>query len=67
MNVRDGRWLLIAHNQGGEKRLYDTKADPGEHRNVAAKHPDQVRRLWGYIKRDAGNKRLPRFDSPGGG
>ena len=67
VNVRDGRWLLIAHNQGGEKRLYDTKADPGERRNVAAKHPDQVRRLWGYIKRDAGNKRLPRFDSPGGG
>ena len=55
VNVRDGRWLLIAHNQGGERRFYDTKADPGERRRNVAASPDQVRRLWGYIKRDAGN------------
>ena len=63
VNVRDGRWLLIADNQGRSKKLYDTKADPGERRNVAARHPDQVRRLWGYIKRDAGNRPLPKFKS----
>jgi arylsulfatase A-like enzyme len=67
VNVRDGRWLLIADNQGRKKRLYDTRADRGERRNVAARHPDQVRRLWGYIKRDAGNRPLPKFKSSGGG
>ena len=29
VNVRDGRWLLIADNQGKEKRLYDTAKRPG--------------------------------------
>jgi len=66
VNCRDGRWLLIADNQGGDKRLYDTRSDPGERRNVASQHPDVVRRLWGHIYRDAGGRRLPRFKEPGG-
>jgi arylsulfatase A-like enzyme len=67
VNVRDGRWLLIADNQGKKKQLYDTRRDPRERRDVARSHPDQVRRLWGYIKRDAGNRPLPKFKASGGG
>jgi arylsulfatase A-like enzyme len=67
VNARDGRWLLISDNQGKHKKLYDTRRDRGERRNVASRHPDQVRRLWGYIKRDAGNRPLPKFKLGGGG
>jgi arylsulfatase A-like enzyme len=55
----DGRWLLIADNRGRDKRLYDRAA--GERRNLAARHPRQVRRLWRLVLRDAGPKGLPRF------
>jgi arylsulfatase A-like enzyme len=67
VNARDDRWLLISDNQGRDKRLYDRRNDPGERRDVSARHPDQVRRLWGYVKKDAGNRRLPRFKVGGGG
>ena len=50
----DGRWLLIADNQGKERRLYDTEADPGEEKDVAGDNPDVVDRLWGYVLADAG-------------
>ena len=35
----DGRWLLIADNQGKERRLYDTEADPDEEKDVAGGQP----------------------------
>jgi arylsulfatase A-like enzyme len=54
----DGRWLLISDNQGADKRLY---ALGNERVNVAARHPKVVRRLWGYVLRDAGPKGLPKF------
>jgi arylsulfatase A-like enzyme len=54
----DGRWLLIADNQGREKRLY---ARSNERLNVARGHAGQVSRLWGYVRRDAGPNGLPRF------
>jgi arylsulfatase A-like enzyme len=54
----DGRWLLIADNRGRVKRLYSTS---NEHVNVAARYPRHVNRLWGYVRRDAGPKGLPRF------
>ena len=60
VNASDGRWLLISDNQGREKRLYVVGR---EHRNIAATHPAQVRRLWRMIERDAGPKGLPRFKS----
>ena len=50
----DGRWLLIADNQGKERRLFDTEADPGEEKDVAADNPDVVDRLWQYVLDDAG-------------
>jgi arylsulfatase A-like enzyme len=56
--ARDTRWLLISDNQGADKRLYSLGS---EGVNVAARNPAQVRRLWGYIRRDAGSKPLPRF------
>ncbi|MBA3304809.1 MAG: hypothetical protein H0U25_02635 [Thermoleophilaceae bacterium] len=61
MSATDGRWLLIADNQGRERQLYDTRRDRGERNDVAASHPAVVRRLWGYVIRDAGGRRLPRF------
>ena len=54
----DGRWLLISDNQGRDKRLYRTA---NERVNVARRNPRHVRRLWGYLKKDAGPKGLPRF------
>ncbi|MDQ3588529.1 MAG: sulfatase-like hydrolase/transferase [Actinomycetota bacterium] len=63
VSATDGRWLLIADNQGRDKRLYDTRRDPGERRDVAARHPAVVRRLWGHVIRDAGGRRLPAFSS----
>ena len=67
VSAGDDRWLLIAGNRREELRLYDRKADPGEARNVAKQHPQQVRRLWSLILRDAGPKGLPRFPKGGGG
>ncbi|HEY1277272.1 MAG TPA: sulfatase [Thermoleophilaceae bacterium] len=62
----DGRWHLIANNQGGEKRLYDLKRDPHERHNVAARYPQHANRLWRAIVRQAGGP-LPKFkiSSPG--
>jgi arylsulfatase A-like enzyme len=56
--ARDDRWLLISDNRGRDKRLY---ALGRERVDVARRHPQQVRRLWGYILEDAGPKGLPRF------
>ena len=57
--ARDGSWLLISDNQGRDKRLYSLRTRAA--RNVAARYPQQVRRLWGYIEKDAGPKGLPHF------
>ncbi len=54
----DGRWLLISDNQGRAKRLY---AMSNEGMNVAGRYPQHVRRLWGYVEKDAGPKGLPKF------
>jgi len=56
--ARDDRWLLISDNQGRDRRLFALNR---EGREVTNRHPDQVRRLWGYIEKDAGPKGLPRF------
>ena len=56
--ARDDKWLLISDNRGKDKRLYSLAH---EGRNVASRYPQHVRRLWGYILKDAGPKGLPRF------
>jgi arylsulfatase A-like enzyme len=64
VSAADDRWLLIAGGRREELRLYDTKRDPGERRNVAGRNPKQVRRLWGMVLKDAGGK-LPRHPEGG--
>jgi arylsulfatase A-like enzyme len=60
----DGRYLLIADNQGKERVLFDTEEDPAEEEDVAAEHPDVVDRLWGNILSDAGGT-MPVFGKTG--
>jgi arylsulfatase A-like enzyme len=60
----DGRWLLIADNQGKERRLFDTEADPDEEDDVASDNPDVVDRLWHNILDDAGGT-MPVFGKTG--
>ncbi len=44
--MRSGRWKLIRDlGPGGQVRLYDLRADPGEHHDVAASHWKLVRSL----------------------
>ena len=60
----DGRWLLIADNQGEEKRLFDTEEDPDEEDDVAGDNPDVVARLWQNVLDDAGGT-MPVFGKTG--
>jgi arylsulfatase A-like enzyme len=64
VSASDGRWLLIAGDHLEELRLYDTKRDRYERRNIAHSHPKTVKRLWGKILQDAGG-RLPHFPNVG--
>lgn len=43
--VRDGDWKLFVNHAGKEPQLYDIAKDPGEHRDVAADHPEVVAAL----------------------
>ena len=50
--VRAGRWKGVRMPmRTGAMELYDLEVDPGEIRNVAAEHPDVVRRLEEYMER----------------
>jgi arylsulfatase A-like enzyme len=61
--IRDGRWKLIAGNGSGGRQqprgkpfgkpyqLFDMQADPAESQDVAADHPDIVRRLTEELER----------------
>ncbi len=60
----DGRWLLIADNQGKRKHLFDTEADPDEEKDVAGDHPDVAQRLWQNLLDDAGGT-MPIFGKTG--
>jgi arylsulfatase A-like enzyme len=60
----DGRYLLIADNQGKERRLFDTQEDPDEEKDVASDNPDVVERLWRNIVNDAGGT-MPVFGKTG--
>lgn len=43
--VRDRDWKLLLNEDGSGAQLYDLERDPAESNNLAAKHPDVVRRL----------------------
>ena len=46
-SVRTPRWHLVTPGPKASKdwQLFDVQADPGEHRDVAAEHPDVIREL----------------------
>jgi len=43
--IRDGKWKLVARGENGAWELYDLEADRTEQNDVAAAHPDVVKRL----------------------
>jgi hypothetical protein len=60
--VREGRWKLrrtrhlrtdLKPNDPITPELFDLEADPGEHYNQAAAHPDVVARLEAVIRNEA--------------
>ena len=60
----DDRYLLLADNQGFVRRLYDSRTDPRQRRDVASTQRDATARLWEAILDDAGGT-LPLFDERG--
>ena len=59
--ARDEGYAMFGRNNGEEARLYDLLADPKKDRDVAAKRPDVVRRMFDeYIIGDAGGP-LPTY------
>jgi arylsulfatase A-like enzyme len=50
IGIRDGQWKLFHPTRKGEVELYDLSADPRESTNVAAQHPDIVRRLTAKVE-----------------
>jgi arylsulfatase A-like enzyme len=47
--VRMGDWKAVRHSADGPIELYDLKTDRGETRDVAAQHPEVVRRIRDYL------------------
>jgi arylsulfatase A-like enzyme len=59
--ARDEGYAMFGRNDGEEARLYDLLADPKMDRDVAAKRPDLVRRMFDkYVIGDAGGP-LPTY------
>jgi arylsulfatase A-like enzyme len=56
--IRSDRWMLWGYNKPGNLKLFDLRRDPGQFDNVAARHPDVVRSLYGKVQARAGG-RLP--------
>ncbi len=52
-SVRDERWRFVREPRTGRSWLYDRRADPGELHDVAAEHPEEVRRLGARLDRQA--------------
>ena len=52
---------MISTHTGQEAKLYDVKVDPGMRKNLAAKHPEIVNRMFSeYVLKDAGGP-LPNY------
>ena len=58
--LRSDRWALMASNRADNLRLFDLERDPGEHRNVAARHRPLARQLHRRVVEEAGG-RLPDY------
>lgn len=50
--IREGQWKLFypVRKNGGDPELYDIAADPGETKNVAARHTDIVKKLSAKVE-----------------
>jgi arylsulfatase A-like enzyme len=57
----DERWSYIDSNRFKNPKLYDRRADPRERRDVSGQEEDVVNRFRRAIRRDAGNKPIPRY------
>ena len=60
--VHTERWGYIARSDGTNARLYDLKADPGWHTDVAADHAAQVKEFHQLVEHEAGGA-LPRYEN----
>lgn len=66
-SIRQGKWKLIYFYETGQKELYDIPADISEQHNLAASHPEVVKRLskdLGNFLRSSGGQR-PSFKATG--
>jgi len=59
--IRSRHWALTGLNRPSGLRLYDLDRDPGEHHNVAGRHPRKARELYSEVLGRAGG-RLPFYD-----
>jgi arylsulfatase A-like enzyme len=50
--VRLGRWKAVRHGVRGAVELYDLSTDVGEAHDIAAKHPEMVRRAEEVMRRE---------------
>lgn len=56
VSVRDPQWKLLWTD--GDRRLFDLQADSGEHRDVAAEHPDVAAKLADAVPQRVFDRRL---------
>lgn len=49
-SVRDSHYKLILNLWTGKKQLFDEEKDPGEHSDVAKKHPEVVKELYARLQ-----------------
>lgn len=59
--VRTDRYMFVASDDGGTRRLFDLEEDPGATTDVADRQAAEADRLWALLLEDAGGE-LPQWD-----